>query len=108
MRGRLADARQTRPRPAQIKGRTFEVPGCGGFLLTEAAPRLEEYFVPGREVGVYEDPDDLVVQIERWLSRPEERAAVAAAGHRRALEEHTYDHRFAAIFAEAGLESAGA
>jgi spore maturation protein CgeB len=102
-RGRWADARQSRPRPPQIKGRTFEVPGSGGFLLTEAAPRLEEFFVPDREVGVFTDAADLVEQVDRWLANPEERAAVAEAGYRRALSEHTYDHRFAAIFAAAGL-----
>jgi len=102
-RGRWADARQTRPRPTQIKGRTFEVPGSGGFLLTEAAPRLEEYFLPGREVGVFSDADDLVEQVDRWLADPQGRTAVAEAGYRRALAEHTYDHRFAAIFSAAGL-----
>ena len=102
-RGRWTDARQTRARPAQIKGRTFEVPGSGGFLLTEAAPRLEEYFVPGREVGVFSDADDLVEQVDRWLGDPEGRKEVAEAGYRRALAEHTYDHRFSAIFSAAGL-----
>lgn len=102
-RGRWADARQARPRPSQIKGRTFEVPGSGGFLLTETVPHLDEYFAPGREVGVFDGADDLVEQVGYWLSRPEERAAVAEAGYRRALAEHTYDHRFAAIFAATGL-----
>jgi spore maturation protein CgeB len=102
-RRRWDDARQAKPRPPQIKGRNFEVPGCGGFLLTEALPHLDEYFVPGAEIGVYTDRDDLVAQARRWLDAPEERAAVAAAGHRRALAEHTYDQRFAAIFATAGL-----
>lgn len=102
-RGRWDDARQARPRPRQIKGRNFEVPGCGGFILTEAVPHLEEYFVPGEEIGVFRDTDDLVAQTRHWLEHPDERIAVAAAGHRRALAEHTYDHRFAAIFAAAGL-----
>jgi spore maturation protein CgeB len=102
-RGRFADARQARPRPSQIKGRTFEVPGSGGFLLTESVPHLEEYFAPGREVGVFTSVDDLVEQIGYWLDHPGQRAEVADAGHRRALAEHTYDHRFAAIFAAAGL-----
>jgi spore maturation protein CgeB len=54
-------------------------------------------------VGVFTHPDDLVEQVRHWLSDDEERAAVAEAGHRRALAEHTYDHRFAAIFSAAGL-----
>jgi spore maturation protein CgeB len=102
-RGRWSDVRGAQPRPSQIKGRTFEVPGSGGFLLTEAVPHLDEYFVPGREVGVFVDVDDLVEQVGHWLSHPAQRAAVAEAGYRRALAEHTYDDRFAAIFAAAGL-----
>jgi spore maturation protein CgeB len=91
------------PRRDQIKGRTFEVPGSGGFLLTESVPHLDEYFEIGREIATYESPDELVEQIEYWLSRPAERAAVADAGYRRVVAEHTYDHRFAAIFDAMGL-----
>lgn len=91
------------PRPSQIKGRNFEVPGCGGFLLTERVPHLERYFELGREVAVYDGEDDLVAQVERWLADDAARAAVADAGYRRVLAEHTYDHRFAAIFAAAGV-----
>lgn len=91
------------PRPSQIKGRTFEVPGCGGFLLTDRVPYLEDYLVPGREIGVYEGEDDLVAQLRYWLDHEDERAAVAEAGYQRVLAEHTYDHRFAAIFERIGV-----
>lgn len=90
-------------RPKQIKGRNFEVPGCGGFLLTERVPHLERYFVPGEEIGVYGDLDDLVVQLPIWLEDETRRARVAEAGYRRVLREHTYDRRFAEIFATLGL-----
>jgi spore maturation protein CgeB len=93
------------PRPAQIKGRNFEVPGCGGFLLTERVPHLDRYFELGREVAVYDGVDDLVEQVGHWLSHEDERAAVAAAGYRRVLAEHTYDHRFEEIFRRLGVAS---
>jgi spore maturation protein CgeB len=102
-RGRWRDALPARPRPSQIKGRTFEVPGCGGFLLTETVPYLEDFYLPGKEIGVFEGGNDLVEQVRYWMARPDERAAVAEAGHRRTLAEHTYDHRFEAIFETAGL-----
>lgn len=91
------------PRPAQIKGRNFEVPGCGGFLLTERVPHLEDYFELGREVGLFERAEDLTDQIRYWLEHDDERQAVADAGYRRVMAEHTYDHRFAAIFAALDL-----
>jgi len=91
------------PRPPQIKGRNFEVPGCGGFLLTERVPHLERYFELDREVAVFDGVDDLLDKVGYWLEHDEERGQVAEAGYRRVMSEHTYDHRFAAIFAELGL-----
>jgi spore maturation protein CgeB len=99
-RGRRIDRR---PRASQIKGRTFEVPGSGGFLLTELVPHLEEYFEIGVEADAYSSTDELAERIAHWLDRPQERAAVAEAGYRRVLAEHTYDHRLGAIFGRIGL-----
>lgn len=101
--GRLLGRGPKGPVPAQIKGRNFEVPGCGGFLLTERVPHLDRYFDFGREVAVYDGEDDLVDQVGYWLGRDDERAAVAEAGYQRVLAEHTYDQRFTAIFATMGL-----
>ncbi|CAN5217124.1 hypothetical protein BH20ACT16_BH20ACT16_03270 [soil metagenome] len=99
-RGRRPDTAQ---RPSQIKGRTFEVPGSGGFLLTDRVAHLERYFEIGREIAVFSSRDELIEQLRRWLAHPDERAAVAEAGYRRVRAEHTYDHRFAEIFATIGL-----
>jgi len=79
----------------QIKARTFEVPGAGGFLLTENAEGLDRFYQPGREVAVFADVDELVQQIRRYLSCPQERDAIAQAGFERTCREHTYDRRLA-------------
>lgn len=100
---RMLRLRPPPPRPPQIKGRNFEVPGCGGFLLTERLPHLEDFFELGREVAVFERSDELAEQARYWLEHEQQRRAIAEAGHRRVMAEHTYDHRFAAIFAELGL-----
>jgi spore maturation protein CgeB len=99
-RGRRPD---TAPRPDQIKGRTFEVPGSGGFLLTSRVAHLEDYFELGKEIAVFSTPDELIEQIGFWLAHPDERAAVADAAYQRVRAEHTYDHRFAAVFERMGL-----
>jgi spore maturation protein CgeB len=101
--GRLLGRGPKGPVPAQIKGRNFEVPGCGGFLLTERVPHLERYFELGAEVAVYDSADDLVEQVGYWLGHDDERAAVAEAGYRRVMAEHTYDHRFRQIFETVGV-----
>jgi spore maturation protein CgeB len=89
-------------KPPQIKGRNFEVPGCGGFLLTERVPHLERYFELDAEVAVYDGEHDLVDKVGYWLSHEDVRVAVARAGYQRVLAEHTYDHRFSAIFTAVG------
>ena len=81
----------------QIKARTFEVPGAGGFLLTEAAPELERYFTIGSEIATFCSPNELVERVRHYLSRPDERDAIARAGHARAVAEHTYERRISEI-----------
>jgi spore maturation protein CgeB len=81
----------------QIKGRNFEVPGCGGFVLTGSADNLEDYYVPGKEIACF-NYNDLADKIRYYLSHEEERADVADAGYRRTMREHTYVHRFQEIF----------
>jgi spore maturation protein CgeB len=89
----------------QIKGRTFEIPACGGFQLTSAVDDLESYFVPDEEVVVFATPDELVDQVRRYLADDAARARIAEAGHARLAAEHTYEHRFRAIFDHLGLTS---
>jgi hypothetical protein len=70
--------------------RLFETTGVGALLVTEAAPNLGGLFVPGEEVVAYEDEDDLVEKLEHYLANDDERVAIAAAGQRRTLADHTY------------------
>jgi spore maturation protein CgeB len=77
--------------------RLFEATGAGSLLVTEAAPNLAELFEPGREVVAYESEDDLVARVGHYLANDDERAAIATAGHRRTLGEHTYARRIAQL-----------
>ncbi len=90
-------------RREQIKGRTFEIPGTGGFLLTGAVEHLDEYYVPGREVALFSSPQELIEQIRFHLAHDEEREAIREAGYQRTLRDHTYVHRFRALFRAMGL-----
>ncbi|MBL0919594.1 MAG: glycosyltransferase [Hydrogenophaga sp.] len=78
----------------QIKARLFEVPGAGGFLLTEPARSLENYYRAGQEIAVFADLDDLVAKINHYLAHPQARDLIAQAGFQRTRQEHTYEHRF--------------
>jgi len=89
----------------QIKGRNFEVPGCGAFLLTGEADNLGDYYEEGREVVTFSDVDDMIDKIRYYLRHEEERETVAEAGFRRTLSEHTYFHRFSDIFRQMGMNA---
>jgi spore maturation protein CgeB len=78
----------------QIKARTFEVPGAGGFLLTQPARHLEDYFDLETELVTYGGPDDLAAKITHVLANPGERDAMAARAHARVVRDHTYAARF--------------
>ena len=86
----------------QIKGRNFEIPGCGGFQLTGSADNLEQYYQDGREVAIFHDDDELISKIRYYLAHDEERSAIAQSGYERTLREHTYAHRFREIFSTMG------
>ena len=81
----------------QLKQRMFEVSGAGGFQLTYYAEDLEHCFSIGDEVALYMDVDDLIYKIRYFLKHEADREAIAQAGHRRALAEHTYERRFREI-----------
>jgi spore maturation protein CgeB len=85
----------------QIKARTFEVPGCGGFLMTECAPGLEDFYRPGREIEVFQDLAELVAKIRYYLSHPEERDEIAWAGFSRTRSEHRYSDRMRTVLEHA-------
>ena len=91
----------------QIKGRNFEVPGSGGFILTGRAENLGDYYELGKEVVCFDDVDDLIEKARYYLRHEDERLAIAEAGHQRTLREHTYAHRFTEIFERLRLPHAG-
>jgi len=74
----------------QIKARTFEVPGAGGFLLTQRADGLDKYYNTGDEIVMFERVHDLATSIRYYLSHPQERDAIAEAGYRRTCSEYVY------------------
>jgi spore maturation protein CgeB len=81
-------------RSRQIKARIFEVPGAGGFLLTEPAEDLDRYFAIGQEIETFASLDELVSKIEYYLDHPSKRSEIATAGYLRVRHEHTYEERF--------------
>jgi spore maturation protein CgeB len=82
----------------QIKGRDFEIPGCGGFMLTAYTEELSEYYKFGEEIETYQSVDELIEKVRHYINHDDQREEIAAKGHQRVLKEHTYIHRFNYIF----------
>lgn len=87
----------------QIKGRNFEIPGCGGFLLTNRVPGLDKWYREGVELAAFEDREELIEKAIHYLNNPEERHEIARAGLERTLRDHTYEKRFGHLFEAMGL-----
>lgn len=77
--------------------RLFEATGVGACLLTEDAPNLADLFEPGREAATYAGPDDALSTATALLADDGRRTSIAAAGHARAVGEHTYTRRMAQL-----------
>jgi len=77
--------------------RMFEATGVGTCLLTDWKPNLRELFEPDAEVVTYRDAGECVEKVRYLLGHEAERRAVAAAGQRRTLRDHTFADRAARI-----------
>ena len=79
--------------------RTFEIPAIGGFMLAErGAGEYLEFFDEGEEIACFDDVADADTKIRYFLSHPDERERMAAAGRARALKSgYAYEDRVAAV-----------
>lgn len=84
----------------QIKGRVFQVCMAGGFLLTEYAPGIENYFKIDKEIVCFQDAKEMYDKIIYYLNHDEERRAIAQAGWKRATREYTSSHMAARVFSQ--------
>ncbi|MBI4620100.1 MAG: glycosyltransferase [Desulfobacterales bacterium] len=80
-----------------VNQRVFDVPACGGFLLTDHQGAIEELFDVGKEVVTYKDKDEIPELVRFYLDNPDARKAIAVKGRDRVLKEHTYKHRLNAV-----------
>jgi spore maturation protein CgeB len=90
----MSDLRRCKKTKEQLKGRHFELGGCGTCQLSYYVEDLEQCYDIGKEIMIYMDVDDLIEKIRYLLKHDEERAALAEAGYRRARRDHTYARRF--------------
>ena len=90
----------------QIKGRVFQVCMAGGFMLTEYAPGIGNYFEIDKEIVCFHNAEEMVNKIIYYLDHDEERRAIAQAGWKRAISEYTSFHMVSNVFNEIEQDTA--
>lgn len=79
--------------PTAVNQRVWDVPGAGGFLLTDAQQDVLDFFEDGKDVAVYRDLDELTAKARHYLRHPVQRAAIAKAGFEKVERAHRLTHR---------------
>lgn len=84
------DARIPAGSAESLNPRAYEVPACGGFLISDARAELDDLF--GESVPTYTDAASLERLIRYYLAHEAERRALAARQHA-AIAAHSWTQR---------------
>jgi spore maturation protein CgeB len=93
------DQRYPNWNPLKVMGKTpndrvFTISGCGAFqLVDDTRSDLNDFYEIGKEIITFHDVEDLKNKISYYLKNENERRQIAENARRRALAEHTYEHR---------------
>jgi spore maturation protein CgeB len=88
----------TRSNQDEFVHKSFEIAGCGGFLLAERSQGHMDRFIEGEEAVFFTGFDELAEKIRRYLPDEAARTRIAAAGRLRAERDGYHnDHQVGLI-----------
>lgn len=96
----LRDTFHLNPPVHKLHLRTFEIAMCGGLQMAHRVPELAGYFTDGAEIILCDSHEDFLTRARYW-TRPDkasEREKIKRQARLRAEKEHTWSHRFQAVF----------
>lgn len=64
----------------QYTHRSWEIPACGVFLLSERTPAMQEFYVEGKEAEFFDTADEFVDKLQFYLRNEGARKRIAEAG----------------------------
>lgn len=73
--------------------RTFKIPACGGFEITDDVACIRDIFVDGKEIVIAKNKKDWFDKINYYIQHPDKRLPIIAAGRKKVLKYHTYHNR---------------
>lgn len=85
--------------------RVFDIMGCGGFMLTNYQPELEELFNIGTEIEVYHNLDELVDKVRYYLKHDRERIRIAMNGYQKVRDQYSYEKSVATMMQKVSRDS---
>ncbi|HYB94356.1 MAG TPA: glycosyltransferase [Vicinamibacterales bacterium] len=89
-----------------VRLRDFEAPMCRACYLTGYTDEITEHYDIGTEIDAYRTPDEFVDKTRYYLAHPAAAESLRQAGYRRAVNAHTWVHRFTELFTKTGLATA--
>jgi ubiquinone/menaquinone biosynthesis C-methylase UbiE len=75
--------------------RLYEATGCGALLLTDYKPDIGRFFKPGEEIVTYSSVEECRELIRFFMENRDRATAIAEAGRKRTLQDHSYRQRMA-------------
>lgn len=73
--------------------RTFKIPICGGFEITDDVACIRKYFEEGKEIIIAKNRNDWFEKIDYYMKNPDKRLPIIEAGRKKVLEKHTYHNQ---------------
>lgn len=71
--------------------RIFDILSCEGFLISNYQEEIPELFVPGEDLVMYNNLEELYYLIEYYLNHDDERREIARNGFERLKSNYTYE-----------------
>lgn len=76
-----------------IPQRILDIMGCGGFVLTNYQPEIEEYFDIGKDIETFTSIEELKDKCRYYLTHEHERLSIAINGYKKIRDSFTYEHQ---------------
>lgn len=80
--------------------RAFEIAGAGGLQFMEYKEIIPDCFEPGKEILTFNFVEEILELREKYSRDKEEAEKIREAGYKRAVSEHTYEHRLKHILSK--------
>jgi spore maturation protein CgeB len=69
----------------QYTTRSWEIPACGVFLLSERTPAMQGFYREGEEAEFFEGPEEFIDKARFYVNNEDARKRIAAAGYSRVI-----------------------